>query len=186
MVSAEHARTIIRRIFFAQIGILLAFVVVVVVLSIHTGEAGSFPFSFLLGGLGGSISLLRRLPSLLRRLPDERPDSLLQLSDGWIATLVPLLYGSLMASVAYLLFMSGILTGEQGQGLFTSNLFPNFTHPVIPTGQLLTVPMILQIRPCSVADVGKLFVWCFLAGYSERFVTGILSTLEQKGPSDKP
>jgi len=99
---------------------------------------------------------------------------------------VPLLYGSLMASVAYLLFMSGILTGEQGQGLFTSNLFPNFTHPVIPTGQLLTVPMILQIRPCSVADVGKLFVWCFLAGYSERFVTGILSTLEQKGPSDKP
>ena len=77
-----------------------------------------------------------------------------------------------MASVAYLLFMSGILTGEQGQGLFTSNLFPNFTHPVIPTGQLLTVPMILQIRPVSVADVGKLFVWCFLAGYSERFVTG--------------
>lgn len=178
MQSAEHARTIIRRIFFAQIGILLAFVVVVVVLSIHTGEAGSFPFSFLLGGLGGSISLLRRLPH-------ERPDSLLQLSDGWIATFVPLLYGSLMASVAYLLFMSGILTGEQGQGLFTSNLFPNFTHPVIPTGQLLTVPMILQIRPVSVADVGKLFVWCFLAGYSERFVTGILSTLEQKGPTDK-
>src|SRR6266852_6193351 len=49
MESAEHARTVIRRIFFVQIGIFLAFVIVVVVLSIHTGEAGSFPFSFLLG-----------------------------------------------------------------------------------------------------------------------------------------
>ena len=43
MDSSEHARTVIRRIFFAQIGILLAFVVVVVVvvvgLSIHLGEA---------------------------------------------------------------------------------------------------------------------------------------------------
>jgi len=41
MDSTEHARTVIRRIFFAQIGILFAFVVVVVVLSIHPGEAGS-------------------------------------------------------------------------------------------------------------------------------------------------
>ena len=69
MERAGHARTVIRRIFFVQIGIFLAFIVIVVVLSIHTGEAGSFPFSFLLGGLGGSISLLRRLPH-------ERPDSL--------------------------------------------------------------------------------------------------------------
>jgi len=37
----------------------------------------------------------------------------------------------------------------------------------------------------TVADVGKLLVWSFLAGYSERFVTGILSTLEQKSPDDR-
>ncbi len=178
MNSPERIRAVIRRIFFAQVGILLAFVAVVAALSIYTGEAGSFPFAFLLGALGGSISLFRRLPH-------EGQESLLQISHDWISTLVPLLYGSIMASVAYLLFMSGILTGEQGRGLFTSNLFPNFTRPEIPTGKLLTVPMILQIRPGTVADVGKLLVWSFLAGYSERFVTGILSTLEQKSPDDR-
>jgi hypothetical protein len=178
MDKSDSVRTVYRRIFFAQIAILLAFVAIVAVLSIYTEEAGSFPFSFLLGGLGGSISLFRRLPN-------EHQENLLQISESWISTLVPILYGSIMASVAYLLFMSGILTGEQGHGLFTSNLFPNFTRPEIPQGKLLTVPMILQIRPASVADVGKLLVWSFLAGYSERFVTGILSTLEQKGPADK-
>lgn len=29
-------------------------------------------------------------------------------------------------------------------------------------------------------DVGKLLVWCFVAGYSESFVTGILKQLESR------
>lgn len=35
-------------------------------------------------------------------------------------------------------------------------------------------------------NTGKLLVWCFLAGYSERFVVGILDQLEKhgKGSSD--
>jgi hypothetical protein len=171
-------RTIVRRIFLAQTAILLLCVALIIVFSIFTQEAGTLPFSFLLGALGGSVSLIRRLPS-------EAMPNLQGLAVDRVSTIAPLMFGGIMAIVTYLLFMSGILTGDGGTGLFTSNLFPNFTRPSIPAGETLTVPRILQIRPSSVMDVGKLLVWSFLAGHSERFVASVLSTLEQRGGGEK-
>ena len=76
MDDAECARTIIRRIFIAQVAVLATGVAIVIVLSIYTGEAGTFLFAFLLGSLGGSVSLFRRLPkqtsASLRQLALER------------------------------------------------------------------------------------------------------------------
>ena len=103
-----------------------------------------------------------------------------QLASSWVSSLMPVLYGGLMAAVAYVLFMSGILTGDGGQGLFTSNLFPNFTSPDQGAGGLLSVPVILKLRSESVKDFGKMLVWCFLSGYSEKFVAGILQSLEER------
>ena len=60
------------------------------------------------------------------------------------------------------------------------NLFPVFSHPDRPSGEPLTIKTILAIRPLEVRDFGKLLVWEFVSGYSERFVTGILETLESK------
>jgi hypothetical protein len=175
----EFRRTVIRRLFFAQIAMLILGIAAVIVFSNYTREAGTLIFAFILGGLGGSISLFRRLPS-------TGASEMESLSRDWISTLVPVLYGGLMAIVTYLLFMSGILTGDGGTGLFTSNLFPNFTRPQVPAGSTLTIPLVLQIRPSSVMDVGKLLVWSFVAGYSERFVTSVLGTLEQRGSGEKP
>src|SRR5882762_8346703 len=61
MDDAECARTIIRRIFIAQVAVLATGVAIVIVLSIYTGEAGTFLFAFLLGSLGGSVSLFSTL-----------------------------------------------------------------------------------------------------------------------------
>jgi hypothetical protein len=171
-------QTVIRRVFVAQLVLLAAVGALVVVGLVFTQHLGSFPFSFFAGCLGGSISLLRRL-----RL--ESQAVLEELATSWISSLMPLLYGGLMAAVAYVLFMSGILTGEGGHGLFTSNLFPNFTQPA-GGGNLLSVPTILQLRPALVQDFGKMLVWCFLSGYSEKFVAGILQSLEERsGGKDK-
>jgi len=175
----EARRTVIRRLFIAQVAILVAGIALVIILSLITREAGTLIFAFILGALGGSVSLFRRLPL-------TTTSEIESLSRDWISTLVPILYGGLMAIVTYLLFMSGILTGDGGTGLFTSNLFPNFTRPKVPVGETLTVPMVLQIRPSSIMDVGKLLVWSFVAGYSERFVTSVLGTLEQRGAGGKP
>lgn len=171
--KAQH-RLVVRRLFIAQLGLLGLFCLLIVVLFFKTGELGSFPFSFFAGCLGGSIALIRRLP--------KADDSTIEaLSYGWVSTLMPLLYGGFMAAVTYVLFMSGILTGDSGGGLFTSNLFPNFNRPEAEPGALLSVKIVLQLRPNTVEDLGKLLVWCFLSGYSERFVLGILGTLEERG-----
>ena len=91
-----------------------------------------------------------------------------------------------MAGVAYLLFMSGILTGEGGHGLFTSNLFPNFTFLPEAEGLRLSMREVVGLRPKGVQDLGKLLVWCFVSGYSESFVVGVLNTLErQRGGEEK-
>ena len=166
-------QAVIRRVFIAQLGLLAGVGALFLIGLVYTQQFSSFPFAFLAGCLGGSISLLRRLKR-------ESQTVLEELAASWISALMPLLYGGLMAAVAYVLFMSGILTGDGGQGLFTSNLFPNFTAPEEKEGGLLSVPVLLQLRPESVKDFGKLLVWCFLAGYSEKFVAGILQSLEAR------
>ncbi|MDA1248025.1 MAG: hypothetical protein O2820_02270 [Planctomycetota bacterium] len=49
------------------------------------------------------------------------------------------------------------------------------------SGKGVTWADFFRMRPATTEDLGKLFVWCFLAGYSESFVTGLLSRLEQTG-----
>lgn len=112
--------TVIRRVFLAQIALLGAVGALVVVGLYVSEHLGSFPLSFCAGCLGGSIALLKRLPGESDVVLDE-------LFASRVTSIMPMLYGGLMAVVAYLLFMSGILTGDGGTGLFTSNLFPNFT-----------------------------------------------------------
>lgn len=130
---------------------------------------GFFWFSFLAGCVGASLGALKRIRS--------DPQFAVELAQSRIATLMPVLYGGLMAGVAYLLFMSGILSGDGGNGLLTTNLFPNFSAASAARASLSEY---LAMRPATMADAGKLIVWCFLAGYSERFVAGILGQLEQK------
>lgn len=139
-------------------------------------HVGSFFFGIFLGSLGGSIALLKRVRS-------EKASSIDEVGADIISTLMPILYGGLMAGVGYLLFMSGILSGEGGAGLFTSNLFPNFTTPSIADDNL--IKHFMAMKPETMKDVGKLLVWCFIAGYSESFVTGILKQLEQRGEDRK-
>lgn len=166
----QEARLIVtRRLFVAQLGLIAAFCLLVTIG--YFWHTGSFFFGVFLGSLGGSIALLRRVRS-------EKAQVTVELAADVISTLMPLLYGGLMAGVAYLLFMSGILSGEGGAGLFTSNLFPNFTTPNIEEDNL--IKHFLAMKPASMKDLGKLLVWCFVAGYSERFVTGILKQLERR------
>jgi len=168
---------VIRRIFIAQLSLLVTFGLLAIAAYEWPERIGSFFFAFFLGCIGGSVALLKRI-----RKEDSKVIE--GLATYWIATLMPLLYGGVMAGVAYLLFMSGILSGDGGNGLFTSNLFPNFTTPNPETGELLSFKHIAQMRPATLKDFGKLLVWCFLAGYSEKFVIGILKQLERSKESD--
>jgi len=103
-------------------------------------------------------------------------------SEDWIITASPFLYGGLMATVVYFLMISGLVSGDGGSGLVTSNLFPSFNPgDPLPQGQLLSMDQFRDLRPASVSDGAKVVIWCFIGGYSESFVTGMLSSLERRG-----
>ncbi|MCB0283853.1 MAG: hypothetical protein KDF60_14805 [Calditrichaeota bacterium] len=163
---------VIRRIFISQFLLIVAFSLLAIAAYSWPERIGSFFFAFILGCLGGSVALLKRIHKSDAKVVEE-------MATYWVAILMPMLYGGVMSSIAYLLFMSGILSGDGGNGLFTSNLFPNFTSPDPQGGELLSFKQIVQMRPESLKDAGKLMVWCFLAGYSENFVIGILKQLER-------
>ena len=167
----------IHRVFVVQLGL-----VVVTTLLVFVGygfEAwrgadrsfGFFWFAFLAGCFGSSIALLRRVRA--------EPETLPEVTRTWTDLLLPHLYGGLMAGLAYMLFLSGILSGTGKGGLLTSNLFPDFTTS--ETSVRPSITAYLNLRPASITDAGRLLVWSFIAGYSERFVTGILDQMGTRG-----
>lgn len=162
----------LRIIFYIQIGLIALMGILFILGSVNAGvKVGAFFFTIILGALGASVSLLRQVL--------DRSHFSNGLDDPFkIFTLViPIMYGTVMAGIAYLLFMSGILSGDGGNGLLTTNLFPNFDHP--EATDMTLMEEFRQVTPDGMQNTGKLLVWCFLAGYSERFVTGILRRLEQ-------
>jgi len=84
-----------------------------------------------------------------------------------------------------LLFLSGLLEGI---------LFPKFAIPggeglqtAAPSG-LNTANIkgfFMNTYPASGPDLAKLIFWCFLAGFSERFVPQIITNIGAKATSNK-
>lgn len=148
----------------------------IVIFSITTRQMGSMIFSAIIGGLGACVSLFLRFSKL-------RNTELEFFATSWWAIVVPILVGFVMGGFLFIVFFANILTGDGGKGLFTSNLFPLFTKPDTLQDGALNLRIALKIRPESVQDFGKLLIWCFLAGYSERLVPNILDSLERRGAS---
>lgn len=170
----------LRRILLLQMGLIVVATVLILISAwLESGQhpgLGFFWFAFIAGCLGSSVALLRR--------GHADRSALCELGRSWVALLVPHLYGGLMAGLAYMLFVSGILTGTGEDGLLTSNLFPDFgsDDPTIKP----SITAYLAMRPVTIADAGRLMVWCFIAGYSEKFVTGVLDQLELKQTPQAP
>ncbi len=177
-------------------------------------QIGNFWFAIIMGPLGASVVLMNKIKNGTVKIDSE--------SKGYIVlTLMPLLYGTIMAGITYLIFMSQILSGDGGGGLITTNIFPNFTdfsdtldtvkaveisklidliggsdtisrmelmdtisslqsseEKVLNPSESSIMQKFLHIRPTTMADSGKLLVWCFISGYSENFITGILRNME--------
>lgn len=123
------------------------------------------------GAVGGIVSAQRRL----QLIPGET-SSYTQLKYGWfsIAIIAPL-SGLIFAMLLSLMFLSGLLEGA---------LFPKFLpmQPDSNTGEDLLM-QVRHIHPQSVADICKLFVWSFIAGFAERFVPDVLDRLMARAES---
>lgn len=175
----DVSRTVVRRIFVMQSSLIVSLVTLILVSDAMNIERFGFDFwfAFFGGCIGSSISLIRRIKS------DEK--LLQELGRSTVDTLIPVLYGGILAGLTYVLFLSGILSGASGDGLLTTNLFPTFKFQGDTAEPESLVRAFLRSKPATVSDLGKLVVWCFIAGYSEKFVVGILSQLDARTESDK-
>ena len=117
------------------------------------------------GATGGFISLCRRIYEA-NPGPDPEASCRILRSDRSSLVAKPL-FGAVFALVLYLLFLGGIVSGSlfPAPSLGPNNIQVNFQSFL--TGAVWAVP----------GDFAKLLVWCFIAGFAERFVPDILGRL---------
>lgn len=125
-------------------------------------------FCFECGTIGGFVSIQQRLKST-----DNEELSLL--SGSWTAVIVKPLYGGLFALILYSLFLSGLLEGQ----LFPAFSVHTFDNP--PTTENIK-RFFVETYPKTAADFAKFAFWSFVAGFSERFVPGIIQRFTPKEP----
>lgn len=163
---------LVQRIVVAQ-AILVVITGLLILICLYTG-LGWFWFAFISGVFGSSVALVRRTTSGGKVTYFSK--------DSWLLVLSPLMFGGIMAGVVYILMGSGLISGAEGDGLLKTNLFPSF-GPKELLNELAEMTNFLKIRPSTLQDAAKLIVWCFVAGYSENFVTGILSNFDKRATS---
>lgn len=112
------------------------------------------------GLIGGFVGLQRRLKELTI-------DDLQMIANSWVYTCLSPLIGGVLALLIYIISLSGLLAGQ---------LFPKFVPD--PAPQIPGFSAVFNQHAEGFQDYAKLLFWAFLSGFSERFVTNVLSRFE--------
>ncbi len=121
------------------------------------------------GIIGGFVSIQQRLP----RVVDEE---LSLLAKSWYSILLVPIYGGIFSLVLYVIFLSNLVEGA---------LFPDFYVPEFaasPSDEDISA-LLSETLPKSGPDFAKLIFWCFVAGFSERFVPQIIQRVADTAQS---
>jgi hypothetical protein len=115
---------------------------------------------FFCGFVGGFVSIQQRI----RKLGHEELDLL---ASSWVQLIIVPLFGGILALVLYILFLSKIISGS---------FFPDFYVPPKESDSIAEsfINFVSHTFPRNSHEYGKLFFWCFIAGFSERFVPQLL------------
>ncbi|MCE8033123.1 hypothetical protein EKK97_03705 [Billgrantia tianxiuensis] len=124
----------------------------------------------LCGIIGGFVSIQQRL----NNVTDEE---LVLLDASWFQILLVPIFGGVFALVLYLVFLSGIVSGD---------LFPRFRFPLQEakqSGDEFMRSIFRETYLRSGPDLAKLLFWSFVAGFSERFVPQLINNVTSSASS---
>jgi phosphate/sulfate permease len=145
---------------FTALAILFAFGLAIAIL-MTTSQYVVLGVVITSGLIGGFIGLQHRLKDLTIF-------DLQLIANSWFYTCLSPLVGRILALLLYMIFLSGLLKGD---------LFPEFTADLSQRPEI-GFASIFQQRGVSHEAYAKLIFWCFVAGFSERFVTDVISRFE--------
>ena len=173
-------KKISRQLLQALIGLFAVIAIIVIVLMVKniTGNAAAATVAprmggltplmvFLIGILGGYVSLQRRLKTF-------SDFDLHLLANSWLYTLLAPFVGGLLATLLLYVFIGGMLQGP---------LFPEFIPAPsgnVSSGDFISV-FFVGADPESYA---RLIFWSFVAGFSERFVVDMVGQFEKKAAGE--
>jgi hypothetical protein len=162
--ECEKKRTEILRKIGKEMLIAVAIGLAIVLSSFYLGQTliSAVVLVMLMGALGGFLSVQQRIAKIST---EEDPIlTMFQLQRGLFAVRLAPLTGALCALVLFLIFQAKLLTGV---------IFPETTFN-FHLGKPL-IPWIPDTK--FIAEFAKLLVWCFIAGFAERFVPDTLDKL---------
>ena len=167
--GAENAlvKIVARRLFIGLMS--MGAVVIFAAVMLRNSEYLAPVLIVVCGLIGGFIGIQRRLKELT-------PADLDLLAHSWIYTILAPLVGGILAVILYMLFLSGLLSGD---------LFPQFAADDTAVDAVGFQKLMAQ-HGVAYQDYVKMLVWSFVAGYSEKFVTDVVARFEGSAVSAAP
>ncbi len=161
------------------VAVILSLVLILTMLYFYKVASASYsamvPMVFILGFTGGLISKIQRLRRGGEENRERKESRLTALIPDYI---LPSIIGGVFAIILMLVFDGGLIKGV---------VFPTYPEPkdfpVRDATEFLI--WVKTYYPINGGEIAKLWVWSFLAGFSERFVLDILSGLSSRRGGNK-
>lgn len=145
--------------------LLLVFVLLLglsMLVALHGGAFTVIVLTFIVGNIGGYVGTHRNLSAL-------SDGEVTELSSSWLGLVVPSFVGGILACLLYMLFISGIISGE---------LFPfiMLDEGVLPSG----FEAIFHQHADGPAEYAKLVFWAFVAGFNQKYVVDVVESIRSR------
>ena len=121
---------------------------------------------FIVGNIGGYVGIHKNLNIL-------SDDEISQMSSSWLGLIVPSFIGGILACLLYLLFISGIISGQ---------LFPRIVADVVEAGMKKpsSFAVIFHQHADGAPEYAKLLFWSFVAGFNQKYVVDIIESIKNR------
>ncbi len=145
--------------------LLIIFVILFSLSLLLASVAGSYTvpmLTFVAGNIGGYVGIHRSLGEL-------NDAELVELASSWFGLVVPSFVGGILACVLYLLFISGIVSGE---------LFPKIVSDSEEVPKDFNA--IFHHHAEGAAAYAKLLFWAFVAGFNQKYVVDVIESIKSR------